>query len=228
MVDREAQANREVGRTDITRGQKWTLTIAFLTLMVGVPLVQRIHEIRSARAGVRAEWTSWRDLFSAPASPEQPPTAIGAVMETNRRLMSGIKKYEDGLTEDSLLTEKLLPPVQEAMTRTLGAGNEKAYVGREGWLFYRPDIELVTGRGFLAPGHLQARAQGGSETQAAPMPDPVLGILKFKQQLAERGIALVVVPVPVKPVVQPEKMSGRYGRASEPIENPSHRQFLDE
>ena len=43
------------------------------------------------------------------------------------------------------------------MTGWLGAGNERVYVGRDGWLFYRPDVEYLTGRGFLDPAQIERR-----------------------------------------------------------------------
>ena len=46
------------------------------------------------------------------------------------------------------------------MTGWLGAGNERVYPGRDGWLFYRPDVEYVTGRGFLDPGADRAAGRG--------------------------------------------------------------------
>ena len=46
-----------------------------------------------------------------------------------------------GLQEEVMgkgLARRILSPTQLLLTRWGGTGNEKAYVGREGWLFYRP------------------------------------------------------------------------------------------
>ncbi|MEI6256450.1 MAG: hypothetical protein WCQ77_07385 [Planctomycetota bacterium] len=39
--------------------------------------------------------------------------------------------------------------MQVPVTAWLKGGNEDAYCGRDGWLFYRRDIDSLTGRGFL-------------------------------------------------------------------------------
>ena len=68
----------------------------------------------------------------------------------------------------------------------LGAGNEQAYVGKDGWLFYRPGFDHVTGPPFLD----EKRLERTSKNSAMRQPDPVKAILDFKEQLAERGIKL--------------------------------------
>ena len=46
------------------------------------------------------------------------------------------------------------------MTGWLGAGNERVYPGRDGWLFYRPDVEYLTGPGFLDPAVMEPADRG--------------------------------------------------------------------
>jgi len=111
------------------------------------------------------------------------------------------------------------------LTGWLGAGNEQAYVGRGQWLFYRPGIDYVTGPGFLDPRQLAKRASGGNEWQPSPHPDPRPAIIDFKEQLAERGIELIVMPTPVKPMIHPEKFSQNSNHAGRVIQNPSFDKF---
>jgi alginate O-acetyltransferase complex protein AlgJ len=110
------------------------------------------------------------------------------------------------------------------LTGWLGAGNEKAYCGRDGWLFYRPGVDYVTARGFLEPAVLEERSRSGNEWTPPPQPDPVKAILDFKKQLDERGIELVIVPAAVKPSIHPEKFSGRFDGAAA-LQNPSFAEF---
>jgi alginate O-acetyltransferase complex protein AlgJ len=57
--------------------------------------------------------------------------------------------------------------------------------------------------------------------------DPRQALVEFKRQLEQRGIALVVVPTPVKPAMHPEKLaSGRTWTV--PVQNPSYRAFLED
>ena len=61
----------------------------------------------------------------------------------------GLVAFENALEDESVLGRTLRPPAQWMLSGYLGAGNERAYVGRDGWLFYRPDLEYLTGTGFL-------------------------------------------------------------------------------
>jgi alginate O-acetyltransferase complex protein AlgJ len=118
--------------------------------------------------------------------------------------------------------------VQAVLTRVLGAGNEQVYLGRSGWLFYRPAVDHLTGPGFLDQRELSRRAAAGSEWRDAPQPDPRPAILEFRDQLAERGVELLVVPVPVKASIHPAQLSRRNTVTDEPVHNPSFAAFLDE
>jgi hypothetical protein len=62
---------------------------------------------------------------------------------------------------------------------------------------------------------------------APPQPDPIKAILDFRDQLASRGIALIVMPVPVKPTVYPERFSARYEGRTGVVQNPSFTAFLE-
>lgn len=76
----------------------------------------------------------------------------------------------------------------------LGAGNNRVHLGEAGWLYYRPDLEAVHGKGpFWQEPPSVARAPGQNTWQA---PLPVL--LDFANQLKERNIRLILVPVPTK------------------------------
>src|SRR5262249_10190762 len=46
--------------------------------------------------------------------------------------------------------------------RDTAVHNEKVYVGREDWLFYRPEIEYLTGHGFLTQRQLARRTGSGN------------------------------------------------------------------
>jgi alginate O-acetyltransferase complex protein AlgJ len=106
-----------------------------------------------------------------------------------------------------------------------GVGNEQVYCGRSQWLFYRPAVDHLTGPGFLDPHQLARRAASGNEWQAPPQPNPLPAILEFRDQLAARGIELLIVPVPVKASIHPGRLSRRYAAAGEAVHNPSHDDF---
>jgi alginate O-acetyltransferase complex protein AlgJ len=120
-----------------------------------------------------------------------------------------------------------LPRVQFLLTRFLGAGNEQAYRGRGGWLFHRASVEYPSGPPFLDPARLRARRTDADHCEPPPQPDPIPAIHRFNDELAARGIRLIVMPTPVKAVVHPEAFSGRFASRGPPVQNPSFHSFLD-
>ena len=118
-----------------------------------------------------------------------------------------LRSLEEDLEERSFLRNLVLPRIQSALSG-LGAGNEQVYLGLDGWLFYRADVDHVTGPGFLAAGD-----------------EPVRALIDLHAQLKERGVDLLVVPVPVKPTIHPEKLSRAYAGAEIPTRNPSFEAF---
>jgi alginate O-acetyltransferase complex protein AlgJ len=95
-------------------------------------------------------------------------------------------------------------------------------------VFYRPDVEYVTGPAFLDPAHQKRRIESAPEWTAPPQPDPRPALLQFKRDLDARGIALVVVPTPVKPVIHPEKLAWRLAGRSGAVHNLSYGSFIAE
>jgi len=122
----------------------------------------------------------------------------------NRPLLDSMIRFEDRLEEESWVMEELLPPVQLFLTGVLGTGNEQVVPGRGGWLFYRPAVDSL----------LQ------SEVRSDPRP----ALLDLHRQLAERGIRMMVLPVPVKAAIHPEKLTTRPVRP--PIRNASWEDFV--
>lgn len=122
----------------------------------------------------------------------------------DRPLLDSMVRFEDRLEEESWVQEELLPPVQLFLTGVLGTGNEQVVPGRDGWLFYRPAVDSLTGPGFLE--------------DARP------ALLDLRRHLAERGIRMVVLPVPVKAAVHPEKLTARPVQA--PVRNAAWEGFV--
>jgi alginate O-acetyltransferase complex protein AlgJ len=212
---------------------KWTLFLVGLFTLFAVPAVQTYHEIRQYVDGRReSPWPQCCDIFDAlsratAAYRENSGDWTSKIDRGDVVLLHAIDKYEKDLKADSFLTQSVLRPVQEALVQA-GSGNEKAYVGRQRWLFYRPGIDYCTGPGFLNPRQRARRADSGTQWQSAPQPDPRAAILQFHRQLAERNIRLVLMPTPDKATIHPEKFSSRYEGRQMSIPNPSYRQFLDE
>ena len=143
---------------------------------------------------------------------------------TSRRLQREMDTFERTLEEESEVLAVSLPPVQWLLAGWGGAGNESAYVGRPGWLVYRPGYDALVGRPFLDPDVLEDRRRAAPSYEMPPSPDPRPAILDVHRQLAERGIELIILPAPTKLSVHPEALAGELaGRPAEApaIHNPS-------
>ena len=230
---REEQARLEVGHTEISSPVKWTLFVIGMFTLFSVPTVQTYFEIQQDAEGSREiPWPQCCEIFDAlprarTVYRESNGGWISKTFRANAVLLETIDKYEKDLKAESFLTQFVLPPTQQLLVLA-GSGNEKVYVGRQGWLFYRPGVDYCTGPGFLSPLQMARQADSGTEWQSAPQPDPRAAILDFHRQLAERNIRLVIMPTPDKTTIHPEKFSSRYEDRQTSIHNPSYRQFLSE
>lgn len=229
-LSREAVANREVGQTTISRGVAAALTGFFLVAIFGVLALEVIAARRSA------ESTVWSKLASIPrefarATGQNTGGVLSEVFAGNRAVLAGLAGFERTLEDESLLGRTLRPPAQLVLSRWLGAGNERVYIGRQDargirWVFYRPDVEYVTGRGFLEEEIFQRRIAAASEWTAAPHPDPRPAILAFRRLLQSRGITLILMPTPVKPSIHPEQLAGAYRGRDGIVQNASYEEFV--
>lgn len=111
---------------------------------------------------------------------------------------------------------------QQWFTTALGEGNRKVVLGRNGWLFYRPELQALNGWGPLR------------EEPFSVMKDPSLAqlkparewVLQFAAELKSRGIPLLLVPVPVKPMLYPEQLLNKVPDG--PLYHPEQLAFYDE
>lgn len=159
-------------------------------------------------AGISKAWSEGENL-------------LDSFLNTNSHLSKRISLYETELDDTSIPALMLRSPVQGLMS-AMGVGNEKAYVGRKGWLFFTPGVQALTGKGFLDPSHLHFRTRTSLD-----QPDPRKAILDFRDQLKERGIELILVPAPVKPSIHPEYLSARFEGRKEALRNRSMELFLE-
>ena len=113
---------------------------------------------------------------------------------------------------------------QARLVSRFGIGNARVVVGRDGWLHYRPDVETVVGKG---PRYVEPDTVARSRTRESwNRPLPV--VRSFAGQLAERGIALVLVPVPTKAMIHPETLGAVRSGSSGAILPPSWPSVISE
>ena len=233
-MTREEIAEEQVGKTAITRTMAYALLGAFLSTILTVPIVQHGIEVRAGFAD-KGHWV-WPKAYDALRIPGNAVKAFhhpshqgfwDKFQAANASFMREVKAYEKALEEDSFVARASLPPTQAMTAELLGLGNEQVYLGREGWLFYQPEVGYLTGEGFLNPHLLLSRSRSGHAGEAVVQPNPVKAIVDFNNQLRDRGIHLIMMPAPVKPMIEPERLSKRYHDPLPiPLQNPSYGEFL--
>ena len=152
------------------RAPERALASFFLVLVASVIVIQTTVEIH------RGEGISALEVF------RQKPTA------------AHLRTYEHGLEDASVVARALRPWVQFAQFAWLRDGGEKALVGLDGWLFYKPGFDDMVSRG---SGLLRATN------------DPVTAIVAWRDALAARGIQLLVMPAPNKESIYPDYLTRR-------------------
>lgn len=214
---RIAQARAEAGATAVAPPVARLLVAMFALAIASPSAVQMILNPGFFR--MPPAWSA------AAGSAPMPGAVVDGVRTVNRELLARARGFENRVAEDSVLGQRLRPVVQEVLTGWLGAGTSQVEIGIDGWLFYRPDLDHVTGPGFLSAKVLARRAGEGDTLSAARQPDPRPALVSLNDQLARRGARLIVLPTPVKPSVDPMQIG--FGRFySEPIMNPSYRRYV--
>ena len=114
-----------------------------------------------------------------------------------------LRTFENDLEKNCRLAEKLRPSVQYVQFLLLADMGDKALMGRSGWVFYKPAVQYL-----LEP--LPADSGNGRV-------DVLSTIISFRDQLAQRGIKLLVVLAPNKASVYPEMLTRRATSSQRPV-----------
>ena len=164
------------------RTHQWCLVAGFLAVIYIVPVTQSIIEIADGRA------PQFLDIFTrVPTRPN-------------------LRAYEKEMEDSAAFARASRPWIQYAWFKAFGDAGEKVLVGRDGWLFYRPDVRYLV--------------EQPAGPEANNLQDPLDAILDFQRQLQVRGINLLVVPMPVKPSLYGGKLTRRLDDAS-PMQSPT-------
>lgn len=109
---------------------------------------------------------------------------------------ANLRAYERGLETANWAAGLSRPWIHFAQFEWLEDGGEKAMFGQAGWYFYKPGLNYMLAR------HQSAKAPGDTN-------DPIAAIVDFRDQLAARGIHLLVMPVPNKESIYPDRLTLR-------------------
>ena len=202
----DEELRRGILHTAVSRPVARLLVVPFLLLIYAVPIGQAIRD------KLKGDEMVLLDLFRRAPTKEN------------------IKQLEEDLDKASTPRELTRPHVQAALTGWGGFGNGKAVVGRDGWLFYAPGVTAVGGPGFLQPAIIGGRKKAALDAGDPPLsPDPRPAIIGFARFLAQRGIRLVLFPVPDKASLQPVQLHGRVRDAHEaPARNVDAARLVDQ
>jgi len=183
-VDRPPASDGAVAQTIARRGSELALVVAFLVVIATVPIAQTLMEL------ARHERVQFTDVF------RYRPTA------------KNLRQYEATLKEKSWFQQKLRPEVQRLLFATVRDTGAKGVLGRDRWLFYRSDLRYLVEPDRPETDRADSKwvASGDGSTQRGNV---VRAIVRFRDQLKERGIALLVMPVPGKPSVYPDEVTRR-------------------
>lgn len=197
-LSREEIARVEVGTTEIDPRLSLILTSIFVMFIVFVPSLQYIFD---QQAGEK--------IFIPVAGIERSgdSTLISDVQQGNNNVLQNIDLLETALEEQSFLRSFFLPLLQETLLIFFDQGNEKVVAADGGRLYYRQGVDHLIGPPFLDKNQLTARQNGHDIWKTELQPDPVAAIVDFKEQLAQRDIELVVMPMPIKAAIQPGHLS---------------------
>lgn len=130
--------------------------------------------------------------------------------------------WADDLARDSATAAFVRRYYQLALTASLDEGSAKVVVGRGGWLFLREDLNLAYGTAVL-----NERLDPTKRKPDADDPDSVAVIAAYNELLRDRGIHLVLLPVPTGPVLYPEKIWPGYPADAGPAWAPDYAFWKD-
>lgn len=178
------------------RSSEWVLVLLFLAIIVAVPIGQTLLEL------ARHQRVQATDVF------RYRPTA------------RNLRQFEATLKEKSWFQQLVRPKVQQALFATLREPGAKAIEGSDHWLFYKPDVAYLVepDRADAATGDGKWVAPSEGETHRQSV---VRAVTRFRDQLQERGIRLLVVPVPGKPSIYPDQVTSRLKNSMAEFRSPT-------
>jgi hypothetical protein len=109
---------------------------------------------------------------------------------------ANLRAYEKSLEAANWAAGLARPWIQFAQFAWLKDAGEKANFGSPGWYFYKPGLNYMLSR-------------RESPKTVSSTNDPLPAILDFRDQLAAHGIRLIVMPVPNKESIYPDRLTSR-------------------
>ena len=122
---------------------------------------------------------------------------VVAELVSNAPTEQHLRDVEDEIEETSWFARNSRSLAQNIWFRLSGEPGGNVLVGRDGWLFYLPTVRFLV------------ESFPPSKDRQPDFQDPLAAVNDFHRQLADRGIQLLVVPVPGKASIYPDRISSR-------------------
>ncbi len=211
----------------VNKAWGWIFSAIFIAIIVLPPVLRNGHEaLRKLKNKDDARWIPVTEFFHHPN-----PKATAA-LELKKQNNPDIERDQPSLRDHlrafeseidkAPYAEAIRQRTQAKLTAWFGEGNTKTVVGDKGRLYYQAAIDGLIGYGPLKPEPDSVMKDPDRPTWNQPLPV----IKKFANQLKERGIELMLVPVPVKPMIYPEDISG--GQSAGPVHHRDQEKFYTE
>ena len=177
----------------------------FLFIIIIPPLYRNIFEIsaklQTDELNHDSPWTPVFELFNK---------------KKNQSLNEHLKSFEKNL-ETAFFVETPRKLIQSTLSLSpLKEGNRNVRIGKDGWLFLDDAIESLTGQGPFHDGPFPFQKDGNS---------PVGSIKRFADQLDNFGARLILVSIPSKAMIYPEKINHNI---KGPISHPDAKRLVSE
>lgn len=189
---------KDSGAAEAPRGNgrklEWVFVLSLLAVAAGFPLFQAIHE-----AAAQGESPHVLELFRRAPTKEN------------------LHRWDDNAKDRSVFAKWLRPWTLQKRYDLLKEVAPKSVPGADGWLFYNQDVDYL-----LDPPFTDARFYKGTfdtlvDGKRVNLRNPLVAMEDFRARLAARGIRLLLIPIPGKPSIYPEKLyKGFHGEAVSP------------
>jgi hypothetical protein len=113
-----------------------------------------------------------------------------------------LRPFEKEMENSSIFEISIRPVMFFVKYALFGDLGEKGLAGRNGWFFYKSDVDYV-----VRPSVLDKRSVITDPNGRVMTDNPVAAMVNFKKQLSDLGIDLLVVLMPAKPSIYPDLLN---------------------
>jgi hypothetical protein len=176
------------------RKLEWLVIAALLLVCAGFPLFQAGYE-----------WVV----------DKEDPHVVS--LFTKEPTKENLHRWDDNAKDRSVFAKWLRPRTLQLRYDVLGEMAPKSLPGIDGWLFYNQDVDYL-----LQPSYTNERFYKGTfdtliHGNRVNLRNPLVAMRDFRDRLKSRGIELLLIPIPGKPSIYPEKLAAHFhGQPSSP------------